>query len=598
VDNACFSWPEFGPRRARTANPMALETPKDRNALRIVFLGGSAAQGDPDPSFSMSRFLQCYFESVLPDRRVEIYNAGMTAVDSSLVLRSARDLLDLDPDLLIVYAGNNEFIGPSGVAAGQGFSRRKALLRRRMLGFRIAQFPAELKWKHRAEKGELGDWQGMESFIGLEVDSSDPRVDVIHRQFQSNLGAIVRAAGKKVPTILCTVGVNLLCPPFESMKGEEMEALFARLDEMEKTGRLQEALDAIAEAGETENALLAYRRGRILRALAAGGDEEGLLKAREALEHAVNLDRLRFRADSEINRVIRQEAAAGSNAYLADVENALSLETPIPGDDLFYDHVHLNFRGTDIAAREIFRVMREIPGLLPAESDTELPGRKKCAARLVFTGWSMLSIGGELQDRFSRPPFSEQFDHRGRKLRLESRMRQFKAYVTTPAKDAVRRLMIQRLEEHPDDWILHYDLGLLLDEMRHPEGAAVKMRTVLELRPTFDRAKQALASLELRMGRADEAGKLFEEVLRRHPYSFESLRGYGVSLLAAKDPRAGEVLRKALRLEPRDTATIYHLALHEAGQNRPEMAKELLRQLLQIDPTDDAASQLLRKLGP
>ncbi len=600
LDNARFTWPEFGPRRARTANPMALEIPKEKGALRIFVLGGSAAQGDPDPSFSISRFLQCYLESTQPGRKLEVYNAAMTAVDSSVVARAAEDLVRLDPDLMIVYAGNNEFIGPSGLAAKSGFSRGLLQLKRSMMSYRPAQLLAGISWKRRAERGELSDWEGMETFTGLEIDPTDPTVDHIHRQFRSNLEKIVSAAGRrKIPVLLSTLAVNLsACPPFATSKNDKAEALLDEIGDLEKTGRLEEALRRL-EDEKVDDAMLEYRRGRILRALASvgSGPENGLVRARQAFEKARDLDRLRFRADSAMNGIIRDVAAKAENVFLADVEKTFFEASPIPGDDLFYDHVHFNFAGTDLAAREIYRVMREeIPGLFLESLNGPMPERKRCASRMVFSGWSLLKIDAELRDRFSRPPFIKQFESKARLSRLDARMRRLGAYRSPAALEGIRKMMIGVLEAHPEDWILHYDLGLLLADMGHPDGAAVKMERVLELRPTFDRARRAQAELDLRLGQTGEAVKNFERVIRNHPWSVESLNGYGAALVAEKDPRAEEILERVLKLDPKNTRALYHQALFEAGRKKPERAKEILKKLLQIDPGDEAASRLLRKL--
>lgn len=601
LDNTHFSWPEFGPRRTRTANPMALEIPKEKDALRIFVLGGSAAQGDPDPSFSISRFLQCYLESTQPGRRLEIYNAAMTAVDSGVMARAAEDLVDLEPDLLILYFGNNEFIGPSGLAAGPGLSRQALRMKQGLLAYRPAQLLAGMAWKRKARAGKLPSWEGLETFSHLEINPADPMVDLIHRQFRSNLETIVRTAARRgIPVLLSTVAVNLSgCPPFGTTRDDATKALLDQVGEMEATGRLEEALKRLDGADVPDDAMLEFRRGRILRALATVGSEPDhpLQQAREAFGRARDLDRLRIRADSEINRILRKEAEAAPTAYLADVEQALNSGSTIPGNELFYDHVHFSFAGADMAAREIFRAMREdIPGVFRETLNGALPDRKLCAQRLAFTGWSLLKIDEELQDRFSRPPFDSQFGAQVRLSRLNSQMKQLGAYRSPAAMERTRRMMIDVLEAHPADWILHYDLGILLGEMGHPEGAAVKMEQVLDLRPTFDRARRMLAEADLRLGKSEEAVKNFEAVCQSFPYSIESLNGLGAALVLKKDPRAEEILDRVLALDPKNTRAMYHQALFEASRKKPEKAKEILKKLLQIDPNDEAAARLLRQL--
>ena len=60
-------------------------------------------------------------------------------------------------------------------------------------------------------------------------------------------------------------------------------------------------------------------------------------------------DALAFRADSRINQIIRDAAdeEAGKGVSLLDAARMLAQDSPekIPGNELFYEHVHLNFDG-------------------------------------------------------------------------------------------------------------------------------------------------------------------------------------------------------------------------------------------------------------
>ena len=53
-----------------------------------------------------------------PQADFEVIVAGITATNSHIVLPVARECVRYDADLLIVYLGNNEVIGPFGLGAG------------------------------------------------------------------------------------------------------------------------------------------------------------------------------------------------------------------------------------------------------------------------------------------------------------------------------------------------------------------------------------------------------------------------------------------------------------------------------------------------
>src|SRR4029077_20260954 len=83
---------------------------------------------------------------------------------------------------------------------------------------------------------------------------------------------------------------------------------------------------------------------------------------------ARDLDTLRFRADGQINEIIRSVAgAAAPRVELIDAEQMFGEASPhgIPGRELFYEHVHMNPHGNYLLARALFI---HIVALLPEEA--------------------------------------------------------------------------------------------------------------------------------------------------------------------------------------------------------------------------------------
>jgi len=104
----------FPPGLARQAVPFAIPAEKGPRTVRVVVLGESAAQGDPEPTLGLARFLQAMLEEAVPGARVEVVNAGLVAINSHALVPMARDLARHAPDVVVVYAGNNEVVGPFG----------------------------------------------------------------------------------------------------------------------------------------------------------------------------------------------------------------------------------------------------------------------------------------------------------------------------------------------------------------------------------------------------------------------------------------------------------------------------------------------------
>ena len=98
---------------ARTPVPCLLSA-KPEGTVRIFVLGGSAAQGVPDPSFSVGRVLEVVASRALSGHEVRGRQCGD---DGDQFARGAGDcprLCRRQPDLFVVYMGNNEVVGPYG----------------------------------------------------------------------------------------------------------------------------------------------------------------------------------------------------------------------------------------------------------------------------------------------------------------------------------------------------------------------------------------------------------------------------------------------------------------------------------------------------
>lgn len=84
---------------------------KDDKAYRIFCIGGSTTYGRPylDP-LSFCGWLRAYLQAADPTRKWEVINAGGISYASYRVARMMNELKDYQPDMFIVYSGQNEFL--------------------------------------------------------------------------------------------------------------------------------------------------------------------------------------------------------------------------------------------------------------------------------------------------------------------------------------------------------------------------------------------------------------------------------------------------------------------------------------------------------
>lgn len=485
-ENRDFTLTYFPPVLVRRPQAMRLPASKPEGTYRIFVLGSSAAMGDPEASFSLARLLEAMLREAYPQRRCEVVNAAVTAINSHVVRAIAEDCAELQPDLFIVYEGNNEVIGPFGPAAVLApFLRSPTAINFvvTLKRSRSGQLLGTLLPRRGATGDQPEDWGGMAMFLEQEIAFDDPRLADVQASFAHNLRAIAgsaQSAGAR--TLLCTVLANQKdFAPFHARHRADLTA-----DEL---ARWDEALAAGIAAGtsgdwpeaerhfraawaiDAHHAELAFRLGRIC--LAQGRDAE----AAALLQRALDTDTLRFRTDSALNGVIRATAEAlPETTELVDLATQLAATSPhgIPGDETLYEHVHLTFRGTWEAARVLFERVsvdllqrRLIPAVRPAPFSYD-----EARARLGYTTYEQAMIIHELRQRFARPPFTGQLDHAVRTAMWDRRAAAADELLQRPGtREALITLYEQAIAAAPDDWVLQRNYGMMLVAMDAAERA-------------------------------------------------------------------------------------------------------------------------------
>ena len=107
VPNEKFSDRFFPPAIARPVLPLRMPVNKSSNTFRIFLFGESAAQGDPDSTYGFGRYLQVLLRERFPGTGFEVDCVAITAIDSNVILPSARECARHQGDLWLIYMGNN-----------------------------------------------------------------------------------------------------------------------------------------------------------------------------------------------------------------------------------------------------------------------------------------------------------------------------------------------------------------------------------------------------------------------------------------------------------------------------------------------------------
>ena len=455
----------------------------------------------------------------------------MTAINSHVTREIAADCAMHKPDLFIVYMGNNEVIGPYGPGTVfQGWSPSLTFIRAstRIKSTRLGQFLGNVAAYFRTSKDVPDKWLGLEMFQNNHAVADDPRLNTVYGNFRRNLVDVCdigRRAGAAV--IVATVAVNLRdFPPLASEHRPDLAASEREAwDTVYRDGATLEAAGRWKDAGEKFEAVnridehFAELHFRLARCYFA---QRRFADALAAFQRACDLDALRFRADSRINAAIRDVASERGNSgvYLADAENSLAGAAPdsckIPGSELFFEHVHLNFDGNYLLARTVLdQVETALPELAAKSRPGTVLSRNQCARAMALTPWDELKMATDMIRMTSEEPFVRQLGHEKYTAAAIARADELRRQSSTPAAfaEAVKTYEAA-IALRGDDWEMRYNYGRLAMSFGRADLAAQQWQAALEAIPGESNLQMYVGDALCHQGKLPEAIAAYEKALQ------------------------------------------------------------------------------------
>ncbi len=526
VSNDRFGYRFFPPALARTPVPLRMAVKKPANTYRIFVFGESAALGDPDPTFGAWRYLETLLNERFPGTHFEVVCVAMTAINSHAILPIARECARRNGDLWIIYMGNNEMVGPFG--AGTVFGSRTAgihLIRASLAvkSTRLGQLLESLM-QRLGHSSTPQTWTGLNMFKSHQLRYNDLNRLRACDNFKQNLNDILRSGQDAgVPVILSTVGSNLKdCAPFGSLHSaalngtqqSEWDGLYQQGTNLESAGDFPGALKKYEQAAaiDPQYAELNFRAGSC--ELALTNDAEAL----HEFELARDDDTLAFRADGHINQIIADAAwaKASQGVYFVDAMKELTQSSPakIPGNELFYEHVHLNFAGNYLLARVFAeQTMNLLPKSILAGAKSEWSPAELCDRRLGVSPWDRFRVWQENYSRVSEPPFTDQLNDVPRARFYMAKLQELNSQMTEQALKQSRAAYEESLALNPDDYCLRENFAQFLDQTGNLAEAPAQEQRVSELLPQNPMTPCILGRLLVRLGNDGEAETNFLRAL-------------------------------------------------------------------------------------
>ncbi|MFZ6034194.1 MAG: GDSL-type esterase/lipase family protein, partial [Melioribacter sp.] len=312
---------------------------KTDSTYRIFVLGGSSAAGYPYmPMGSYSRYLRRRLELNYPHKEIEVINLSLTAVNSYTIKDFIGEVVKQQPDLILIYAGHNEYYGALGVGSLESFGSTtfsadiliflNKFKTTQLIRDIIKQVSKLIFNKKAINSGTLMSQMAKEKVIPFNSEKYKEGL----RQFSNNLEKIIRQTkSNNIPLIVSTVASNLKDqPPFISTEANGLPRA-----------------DSIFT--------LAVERARY----------SNFKSADSLFRYAKDLDALRFRAPEELNGIIIDLAKKYNVSYI-DSDSLLASSSPmkIIGDNLMTDHLHPTLEGQQLIGKLFYERIAHLK-LLP-----------------------------------------------------------------------------------------------------------------------------------------------------------------------------------------------------------------------------------------
>lgn len=357
---------EISPARRTHFKADSFAHPKPPGEFRIFCLGGSTVQGNPYAiETAFSTWLELALQAADDSHPWEAVNCGGISYSSYRLLPILRECLDYQPDLILLYVGDNEFLESreytTQVSAGWRGWLLRGLSHSRLLdqvsrAFRESPASPADQSVLAAEVDALLDYQG-----GLaEYHRDDDWHAGVALHFRFAVGEMIRECQQAgVPILLMDPVCNLKdCPPFKALPGEGVSEEVRRLGEaaLEETKDLDARLELLETVVQRDprHAGWWYAWGQALRE--AGRYDEAFT----ALLRAKDEDLCPLRLTEPLRRVLH-DLATETNTPLVPVFANFRRQTAdgIPGAETMLDHVHPTITGQQWIADWVYDSLRE-----------------------------------------------------------------------------------------------------------------------------------------------------------------------------------------------------------------------------------------------
>lgn len=539
------------------SNQEVFDAVKQKNNFRIFVLGESSAAGFPyAPLGSFTRYIRQRMDLVYPESKIEVVNLGLTAINSYTIRDLFPGVLEMSPDLIIIYTGHNEYYGALGVGSMESFGASRNIINLVLWlnRFKTFEFLTDIT---RTISGLISppnsvdrDATLMERMVSeQQIAFASELYEEGIEQFKNNMREILKLAKEKnVKILLSTLTSNTLDQqPFVSLKTENYppaKEIFEKAEQELLNGKIS-----------TADSLLTY---------------------------AKDLDALRFRAPEAINNIIRNYSIEFSFP-IVDIDSVLRSKSPngIVGDNLMTDHLHPTLEGYQLMGKAFFESMKfngYLPDTEPIQSSDEQQD-SLTKANFIFSRLDSIQASYRITALKNKWPFvNDNQTIPAIKLLKPAN------YIDSLIYDAtVGDLDWEKLHRKAAEWYLRR--GEL-------ENYKEQMDILISQFPFVVEYYNSTAYEFLKIGKFDIAYSYLEKGYRLKTDAFSSKWLGIIDLSRGYNENATKFLEKSLSFDPKDSQVLFNLAGAYSRLKLYDKSLTAINSCLQNDPAFPGASDL------
>jgi tetratricopeptide (TPR) repeat protein len=606
-------------------NFQAFPREKDPDSYRIFCVGGSTTYGRPyRDRVSFCGWLRAYLQAAEPSRNWEVINAGGISYASYRVARLMNELKDYQPDLFIVYSGQNEFLEqrsygallsmPDWVIDLDATLSGTRIYSAMKLGLEAIESASQQLHERDRMSGEvdeiLNHTLGPQSYHRDDVLKQ--HIVTHYRLNMRRMARIARSVNADIIYVKPAINIKDMSP-FKSEHKEglslqalmQWQALIGRAAEQYAAGDADTALTDYRQALEIDDryADLHFRIGRLL--YETGRYDE----AEKSLRRAVEEDVAPLRILASMQQIV-EEVASSEDAPLVDFADILRRaylkrsDHAVFGNEYFVDHVHTNMEGYRLLGLALFDKLVQQGVAAPDASWNEArieDVRREVIAELDprDEGETLLNLGrvfdwaGKFNEAYN--VLKRAMEILGPSPGIYTRLAK-SSYGLGRLEESVQYFR-EALALEPNDFGTHSRLGMVLAELGHLDEAIEECRTELELHPGYSTGHAGLAKLLGEAGDNVEAQKHFETALQINPDSEFAHVNFAFFLIRQK--RYDEALahsEQALRIDPGQHEAHDAIGLIMKQRGKLELAIQHFSEAIRLQPDDSIAQDYIRHL--